>query len=191
MARWQDGRAQLRIIASAADPAPPGGPGPADAPGARETQAPPDAADADAARAVGAWRFPIRPPFKRRAGGKTAHHRGGAPQPAAAIPLEIAASFRARTRGLLGRDGIDGAILLTPAGSVHTLNMRFSIDVAYLDRDLRVIAVRAMKPGRLGLPRPRSRHVLEAEAGAMGRWGLRPGSRVAIERVTAAGRRTP
>lgn len=96
------------------------------------------------------------------------------------IRLEIAASYRARTRGLLGRDGIDGAILLTPAGSVHTFRMRFVIDVAYLDRELNVIAVRTMRPGRLGLPRTRSRHVLEAEAGAMERWGLRPGVRVRI-----------
>jgi uncharacterized protein len=104
----------------------------------------------------------------------------GATTPGAPIPLEIAASYRARTRGLLRRDGIDGAILLTPAGSVHTFRMRFTIDVAYLDRGLRVIAVRTMKPGRLGLPRLRSRHVLEAEAGAMERWGLRPGTRVEI-----------
>ncbi|MGP3953767.1 DUF192 domain-containing protein [Streptomyces sp. 7N604] len=97
-----------------------------------------------------------------------------------AIPLEIAASYRARTRGLLGRDGIEGAILLSPAGSVHTFRMRFAIDVAYLDRGLRVIAVRTMRPGRLGLPRPRSRHVLEAEAGAMARWGLRAGARVEV-----------
>ncbi|MEV6651215.1 DUF192 domain-containing protein [Streptomyces sp. NPDC051219] len=96
------------------------------------------------------------------------------------LGLEIAASYRARTRGLLGRDGVDGAILLTPAGSVHTFRMRFSIDVAYLDRELNVIAVRTMKPGRLGLPRLRSRHVLEAEAGAMEAWGLRPGVRVSI-----------
>ncbi|MET8677526.1 DUF192 domain-containing protein [Streptomyces sp. NPDC004647] len=96
------------------------------------------------------------------------------------VPLEIATSYPARTRGLLGRDGIDGAILLTPAGGVHTFQMRFTIDVAYLDRGLRVIAVRTMKPGRLGLPRPRSRHVLEAEAGAMERWGLRAGMRVTI-----------
>ncbi|MGP3984221.1 DUF192 domain-containing protein [Streptomyces sp. KR80] len=96
------------------------------------------------------------------------------------IPLEIAASYRARTRGLLGRDGVEGALMLTPAGSVHTFRMRFAIDVAYLDRDLQVIALRTMRPGRLGLPRLRSRHVLEAEAGAMEQWGLRPGSRVEI-----------
>ncbi|MEU6544349.1 MULTISPECIES: DUF192 domain-containing protein [unclassified Streptomyces] len=97
------------------------------------------------------------------------------------VPLEIAASYRARTKGLLGRDSVDGAMLLTPAGSVHTVRMRMPIDVAYLDRRLRVIAVRTMPPGRLGLPRPRSRHVLEAEAGAMAGWGLRTGVRVAVE----------
>ncbi|MEV6316105.1 DUF192 domain-containing protein [Streptomyces sp. NPDC051776] len=96
------------------------------------------------------------------------------------IPLEIAASYRARTRGLLGRDGLEGAILLSPATSVHTFRMRFAIDVAYLDRRLRVLAVRTMPPRRLGLPRLRSRHVLEAEAGAMERWGLRAGTRVEI-----------
>ncbi|WP_458245446.1 DUF192 domain-containing protein [Streptomyces sp. MAI_2237] len=99
---------------------------------------------------------------------------------AVSVPLEIAASYRARTRGLLGRDGVDGAILLSPANSVHTFRMRFSIDVAYLDRGLRVVAVRTMRPGRLGLPRPRSRHVLEAEAGAMAAWGLRVGERVEV-----------
>ncbi|WP_274562911.1 DUF192 domain-containing protein [Streptomyces spiramyceticus] len=104
---------------------------------------------------------------------------GGPPVAAPApVPLEIAASSRARTRGLLGRDGIAGALLLTPAGSVHTFGMRFAIDVAYLDRELRVIAVRTMRPGRLGRPRFRARHVLEAEAGAMARWGVRPGVRL-------------
>ncbi|MDQ0583175.1 DUF192 domain-containing protein [Streptomyces rishiriensis] len=96
------------------------------------------------------------------------------------VPLEIAASYRARTRGLLGRDSVDGAMLLSPAGSVHTFRMRMPIDVAYLDRRLRVIAVRTMRPGRLGLPRLRSRHVLEAAAGAMEGWGLRAGVRVEV-----------
>ncbi|MGE7389647.1 DUF192 domain-containing protein [Streptomyces sp. NPDC004126] len=97
-----------------------------------------------------------------------------------AVPLEVAASYRARTRGLLGRDGVEGALLLTPAGSVHTFRMRFPIDVAYLDRRMRVIALTTMPPGRLGLPRLRSRHVLEAEAGAMARWGLTTGGTVAV-----------
>lgn len=89
----------------------------------------------------------------------------------ARVPLEIAGSYRARSKGLLGRGSVDGAMLLTPANSVHTFRMRMAIDVAYLDRRLTVIAVRTMRPGRLGLPRLRARHVLEAEAGAMDEWG--------------------
>ncbi|MET8181984.1 DUF192 domain-containing protein [Streptomyces sp. NPDC005336] len=100
--------------------------------------------------------------------------------PEGGIPLIVAASYRARARGLLGRDGLTGAILLTPASGVHTFRMRFAIDVAYLDRRLTVLAVRTMRPGRLGRPRPRARHVLEAEAGAWERWGVRRGVRVAI-----------
>lgn len=96
------------------------------------------------------------------------------------IPLEIAGSYRARTKGLLGRNSLDGAMLLSPANSVHTFRMRMPIDVAYLDRRLTVIAVRTMRPGRLGLPRMRSRHVLEAEAGAMAGWEVRVGTRVEI-----------
>ncbi|MFE9901648.1 DUF192 domain-containing protein [Streptomyces achromogenes] len=101
--------------------------------------------------------------------------------PAASVPLEIAASYRARTRGLLGRDAVDGAMLLSPASGVHTFGMRIPIDVAYLDRRLTVLAVRTMPPGRLGRPRPRARHVLEAAAGAMAAWGVRAGVRVEVE----------
>ena len=40
--------------------------------------------------------------------------------------VEIAASRRARNKGLLGRDGIDGALLLPSARlGVHSIGMRF------------------------------------------------------------------
>ncbi|MFI5973913.1 DUF192 domain-containing protein [Streptomyces sp. NPDC051452] len=107
--------------------------------------------------------------------------RGAGTEAAAVtVPLEISTSYRARTRGLLDRDSIDGAMLLSPASGVHTFGMRMPIDVAYLDRGLTVLAVRTMPPGRLGLPRPRSRHVLEARAGTMAGWGLREGARVEV-----------
>ncbi|MFF8603654.1 DUF192 domain-containing protein [Streptomyces sp. NPDC015232] len=96
------------------------------------------------------------------------------------VPLEIAASFGARRRGLLGRDGIDGALLITPTNSIHTFGMRFALDVAYLDRSCTVLDVVTMRPGRLGMIRPRGRHVLEAEAGTMAAWGLRRGAVVTV-----------
>ncbi|MFJ4700225.1 MULTISPECIES: DUF192 domain-containing protein [unclassified Streptomyces] len=101
--------------------------------------------------------------------------------PGSEVPLEVARTARERGRGLLGRDAVRGALLLSPASAVHTLGMRFAIDVAFLDREWRVRSVRTMRPGRLGLPRPWARHVLEAEAGAMAGWGLAPGTRVAVE----------
>ncbi|MFD9395532.1 DUF192 domain-containing protein [Streptomyces sp. NPDC060000] len=113
----------------------------------------------------------------------TVHGEAGA---IATVPLEVAASFRARTKGLLGRDSVEGALLLSPASGVHTFRMRIPIDVAYLTRDLTVLAVRTMPPGRLGRPRLRARHVLEAEAGVMAGWGVQAGARVTVDVVRPA-----
>jgi uncharacterized membrane protein (UPF0127 family) len=95
-------------------------------------------------------------------------------------PLEMATTARTRSRGLLGRDGLEGALWLSPARQVHTFRMRFAIDVAYVDRDGKVVHVATMPPGRLGRWVARSRGVLEAEAGAFERWGLGPGVRVTL-----------
>jgi uncharacterized membrane protein (UPF0127 family) len=94
--------------------------------------------------------------------------------------LEVRTSWRGRARGLLGRDGIDGAILLRPARGVHTLRMRFPIDVAFCDRDLRVLKVLTVPPNRVTRPVLRARSVIECEAGMMRRWGVRPGTRLEV-----------
>lgn len=86
--------------------------------------------------------------------------------------LELAASRRRQRRGLLGRDGFEGALLLPRAGMVHTIGMRFPLDVAYCDAEMRVLATVRMPPWRLGRPRLRARQVIEAEAGAFSRWRL-------------------
>ena len=46
-------------------------------------------------------------------------------------------------RGLLGRKELPSGegILLKPSGSIHTFFMRFPIDVVFLDRELRVVAI--------------------------------------------------
>ena len=94
--------------------------------------------------------------------------------------LEIASSRRERRRGLLGRDDIEGALLLNPARSVHTVGMRFPIDVAFCDREFAVVAVRCMKPQRVSRPRLKASCVIEASAGAFGRWGLKVGDRLEV-----------
>ena len=97
--------------------------------------------------------------------------------------LEVASSWRERRRGLLGRPGIEGCLLLDPARSVHTIRMRFPIDVAFCARDgqsLTVLATACMPPWRVGRPRLRARCVLEAEAGAFERWRLTAGDALEI-----------
>jgi uncharacterized membrane protein (UPF0127 family) len=89
--------------------------------------------------------------------------------------VEIARTFRARARGLLGRDHLGGALLIDPARSVHTVGMRFTIDVAYCDRELRVIDTTTMRPFRVGRPRRKAHAVIEAQAGAFERWSLKVG----------------
>lgn len=94
--------------------------------------------------------------------------------------VEVASGARGRARGLLGRDGIEGAMLLAPAASVHTLGMRFALDVAYCDADLVVLEVVGMARWRVGRPRRAARAVIEAEAGAFERWRLEPGDELEV-----------
>jgi uncharacterized membrane protein (UPF0127 family) len=86
--------------------------------------------------------------------------------------LEVATTRRDRRRGLLGRDGIEGAMMLAPARSVHTFGMNFAIDVAHLDSSGVVLRMTTMNPNRLGAFVARSRSVIETEAGALARWGV-------------------
>ena len=88
---------------------------------------------------------------------------------------EVAADRKARNKGLLGRDGFEGAFVVEGCRWIHTFGMRFPLDVAYLDEQGNVLKTVRMHRNRLGAPVPRSRSVIEAEAGAFARWGLHVG----------------
>jgi uncharacterized protein len=79
--------------------------------------------------------------------------------------VEIPETRRERRRGLLGRDGLDPGhgMLLERARSVHTFGMRFSIRVAFLDRDYRVLQTKVMCPGAVAWCL-QARHALELGA---------------------------
>jgi hypothetical protein len=97
---------------------------------------------------------------------------------------EVADSYARRMRGLSGRSGFEGALLLPRTRAVHSLGMRFPIDVAFLDRNLSVLATVHLPPWRMTMPRLRARCVLEAEAGAFERWGLRAGDELELHDIT-------
>lgn len=57
--------------------------------------------------------------------------------------LHIARTFRARLRGLLGTTQLPSghALLLTRTKSVHTLGMRFALDLVWLDAQAQVVHI--------------------------------------------------
>jgi uncharacterized protein len=62
--------------------------------------------------------------------------------------VEVADRASTRRKGLLGRNNLPpgDALWIVPCESVHTLFMRFSIDIVYLDRNLKVRKVRSNVP---------------------------------------------
>lgn len=95
--------------------------------------------------------------------------------------LEVADTRPARRKGLLGRDGVDGALLLPSARSVHTFGMRFPIDVAWCDRDMNVLRVARLPRNRMTRSVLRAHAVLEAEAGSFTRWNLAVGDHLELQ----------
>jgi len=96
-------------------------------------------------------------------------------------PLLVADTAAARARGLLGTDGIDGALWLEPCPSVHMMGMRYPIDAATLAADGTVLDVRTLRPWVGMTPVRRGAKVtVEASAGFLASHGIGVGDRLAI-----------
>lgn len=93
---------------------------------------------------------------------------------------ERADDRRSRARGLLGRPGFEGALVLSKCRSVHTIGMKFAIDVAYLDAEGNVLKITHMNRNRIGAPVWKAATVVEAQAGAFERWGMKVGDQVEL-----------
>ncbi len=93
---------------------------------------------------------------------------------------ELADSFGHRAKGLLGKSSFEGAMVLPRTRSVHTIGMRFPIDVAVCDREMKVVRTTTLRPWRMSMPVRGGRTVIEAEAGAFERWGLKTGDQLEL-----------
>jgi len=84
--------------------------------------------------------------------------------------------------GLLGRTdmGPDEALMLK-ARQVHTIGMRFAIDVLYIDAAKTVIKVQTLRPGRVGPIVWRARFIIEMKKGEAARRGIAPGWRLEVD----------
>lgn len=93
------------------------------------------------------------------------------------IEVREAKGLLANLEGLLGRTGLPPACgILLRAKEVHTLGMRFAIDVVYLSRQGVVLRTATMAPGHLGPVVLRARWILEMAAGEAERLGIVPGT---------------
>ena len=95
--------------------------------------------------------------------------------------LEWAGTSGERRRGLLGRErfAAGGGLYLAPCQWVHMFGMRFAIDVAFLARDGRVLAVHhGLRPGRISKLVWRADGALELPAGVLAATGTQVGDRV-------------
>lgn len=81
-------------------------------------------------------------------------------------------------RGLLGRSGLGAGegMLFPHTGSVHTMFMRFPIDVVFLDAELRVLSVREAVPAWRAVKERGAKWTLELGAGEAARAGIEPGA---------------
>jgi uncharacterized membrane protein (UPF0127 family) len=93
---------------------------------------------------------------------------------------EVAATAKARRRGLLGRDDLDGALVIRPCRNVHTFAMRFPIDVAFCDSSGLVLRTCTLPPWRVSRVVLRAAFVVESRAGAFDRWRLRAGDQLEL-----------
>jgi uncharacterized protein len=98
---------------------------------------------------------------------------------------ELARSFWARGRGLMGRTALPQgfALVIYPESSIHTFFMRVPIDVLFVGRDHQVVALReAMPPGRpfAGVAPWRGQYVIEMPAGVITATGTQIGDQLVV-----------
>jgi uncharacterized membrane protein (UPF0127 family) len=99
-----------------------------------------------------------------------------------ATVVTVAETPAKRRRGLLGHPalGPQEGIWIVPCESVHTVGMRYHIDLVYLDRRSRVVKiVEALAPNRISLCL-RARSVIELAPGTVHRSGTQVGHQLSL-----------
>lgn len=99
--------------------------------------------------------------------------------------VHMACSFRSRCIGLLRRQSMpeQEGLLLMPGGSVHTLGMRFNINVVFLNRQMRVLGLaQNVAPWRILIAPKGTTRVLELAAGRIAATQLTADTYLVVDR---------
>jgi uncharacterized membrane protein (UPF0127 family) len=95
-------------------------------------------------------------------------------------------TFVSRLRGLLGRKSLSfqQGLLISPCNQIHTIGMRFLLDVVFLDGNGVVLrCCEGMKPQRLAT-HFKAKHVLELPAGRISACALSVGDKLHWMEIT-------
>lgn len=98
----------------------------------------------------------------------------------------VARSAVARGRGLMFRKSLDpgSGLLIDPCSSIHSMWMRFPIDVLYVNNDDAVVRTAfGMPPWRIGPLFTGGRFVIELPEGVIAASRTEPGDQLAYERA--------
>jgi hypothetical protein len=98
--------------------------------------------------------------------------------------IEVAHTAAQKVKGLLGRECLEDGqgLLFKGAGSLHTMFMRFPIDIVYADKHGKVIKLaEAVHPFKLVAAPLRCYYALELPAGAIKHSGTRVGDRLSFD----------
>ena len=94
--------------------------------------------------------------------------------------LERAESIRDRAVGLLGRREYEGALLIEKTKSVHTIVMKFPIDVAFCDDAMTIIRIVTLAQHRVSKYERNASCVIETEAGRFRHWQVEVGDQLEV-----------
>ena len=92
--------------------------------------------------------------------------------------VKIAKNFFSRTLGLLNKKFLtdDEGLVIKPCCSVHTFFMRFEIDVLFVDKNNKIIALyEKVKPYKILPVHFKSFYVIELAEGSISRKGIKIG----------------
>ena len=82
------------------------------------------------------------------------------------------------------------ALWIVPSRGVHTMWMRFAIDLVALDdRGIVIDRVQSLRPWRIRMPRRGTAGVLELPVGTIAQSGIALGHRIQFERINGDGSR--
>ncbi len=103
--------------------------------------------------------------------------------------VSMACSFQSRCLGLLSREAMpkEEGLLLIPGGTIHTLGMRFPIDVVFLNRQMRILGLAEhVRPWRIRVAPKGTSRVLELAAGQIAVHQLKEGIYLIVDGGTSS-----